>query len=236
MSSYYKHLDTTFQLNSLAECFPGFLQCPNIRCPAVISSDYNPEPLEFLPLSKERRDKLNADHLEAEKSKQLHARQTEKSTDNVENKVNSEQKSLSVLGSKEGSKKDGSSYKAKANCEFKNEIYNIGEATPTSTMNQNTAMAFKELLHDPQNLTYMMSSRISKRLDEPILLSKRRARKSANLPTIPSMDSNSSSSKENTDKKFFERPKRSFRLRNEKPALSSAKIISVNDLRSKLDN
>ena len=236
MSSYYKHLDTTFQLNSLAECFPGFLQCPNIRCPAVISSDYNPEPLEFLPLSKERRDKLNADHLEAEKSKQLHARQTEKSTENVENKVNSEQKSLSVMGSKEDSKKDGSSNIAKANFEFKNEIYNIGEATPTSTMNQNTAMAFKELQHDPQNLTYMMSSRISKRLDEPILLSKRRARKSANLPTIPPMDSNSSSSKENTEKKFFERPKRSFRLRNEKPALSSAKIISVNDLRSKLDN
>ena len=71
--------------------------------------------------------------------------------------------------------------------------------------------------------------------EKPSKSSRLLSRRSADLPKLASVDSVETSPNKKPDR-IFEKSKRSFRLRMEKPPPKSAKVISVNDLRSKFLN
>ena len=60
MAAYHKHLNEVASLNSVDSLFRDCLQCPTIISPSPEAECDYLEPLDFLPITKERRDDLNA--------------------------------------------------------------------------------------------------------------------------------------------------------------------------------
>ncbi len=101
MSIYYRHLDTVAEMNGVDEIFYDFLQCPTISSPSAIKEDFMIEPLDFLPLSKEKRDQITATNLVLEVTSRLNrqinnstANQTKESIENSPEPVKSSAKNL----------------------------------------------------------------------------------------------------------------------------------------------
>lgn len=68
MASYHKHLNEVASLNSVDTIYWDCLQCPTITSPSPETECDDLEPLDFLPITKERRDALNARILAKESS------------------------------------------------------------------------------------------------------------------------------------------------------------------------
>lgn len=60
MAAYHKHLNEVASLNSVDLFYSDCLQCPTITSPSPETESDDLEPLDFLPITKERRDALNA--------------------------------------------------------------------------------------------------------------------------------------------------------------------------------
>ena len=59
MAAYHKHLNETAALNCVDLFYSDCLQCPTITSPSPETESDDLEPLDFLPITKERRDALN---------------------------------------------------------------------------------------------------------------------------------------------------------------------------------
>ncbi|XP_075242523.1 uncharacterized protein LOC142337253 isoform X2 [Convolutriloba macropyga] len=226
MSSYYKHLDQAFQLNCLAQIFPDFLQCPTIRCPAPIKCDFSPEPLDFLPLTKERRNQLDADKAALE----LKLRTTSgHRSASIDDRSDQNDKSFSIEYNTQQTFSDSSSQYTAVLQQIavpQKSLISCDDLIPVKTgLNTNMSNHSKQFNAETEVDVQEKPSKSSRLL----------SRRSADLPKLASVDSVETSPNKKPDR-IFEKSKRSFRLRMEKPPPKSAKVISVNDLRSKFLN